>query len=207
MGCKVMQLFRDEEMIVRKSLSRVDFEDSIKGGFAENILKSCTRGVLKTKDDLKDRSRSFTNKVLRPNTLNSNIQGFMIEEFKENCRFNSDGRFYLEINGNKLFCKKIGKNYRPCNVPTKKVKMYNEQKSNDKDDTLPITYIGYRVSATCTELLGVYAVHMSGGDIEWISDISELAYLNISEQKTNINKNLDSDINVTPKSNTKRQIK
>ena len=54
--------------------------------------------------------------------------------------------------------------------------MYNEQLTENEDDNMPITYIGYRVTPSYSELLGIYAVHMTGGNIDWIADLADLAY-------------------------------
>ena len=119
---------------------------------------------------------TYQGRNYKPVTLNSYMQGCLNEEFPENFSFCKGRRFYLKINGNILFCKKLDKNYKPCNIQTRTVKMYNEQLTENEDDNMPITYIGYRVTPSYSELLGIYAVHMTGGNIDWIADLADLAY-------------------------------
>lgn len=197
-GDKCMQLFPDSEMIARKSTSQDDFENSIRGEPAEKIVKACINGVHKARATICSTPPSFQNRNFKANILNSYIQGFLIQEFPNEFVQYKSGRYCLTIEGHRLFCKKIDKRYRHANIMTKTVIMYNDQKSNSKADLLPITYIGYMVSPSYTELLGVYAVHMSGGNIEWISDFYDLACSNTISENF-INEDSETEILVTPK--------
>ena len=132
------------------------------------------------------------------------VQGFMTEEFPNHSGFCKGRRFYVELNGMRLFFKKVDKKLKPQNIITKAVKMYDEQLSDDMQDTLPITYIGYQVSSSFTELTGVYAVHIVSGTIEWCSDLSELVYVNKESIPLYSQPTQDDDLVVVPKAN-KRQ--
>jgi hypothetical protein len=196
-----MQLFPDSELITRKSTNQQEFEESIKGEHAVNIVTACSLGVSKAKALISLTSRTFQNRNFCSNLVNSYIQGFLTEEYVSESVFCKGRRFCVRIDGHQLFCKKLDKKFRPSNIKTKAVVMYNEQKSKDEGDVLPITYIGYQLSPNYCELIGVYAVHISGENIEWISDLIELA---VSDNCTTLdvrNINEEIDISVTPKKN------
>ena len=125
----------------------------------------------------------------------------MTEEFPNHSGFCKGRRFYVELNGMRLFFKKVDKKLKPQNIITKAVKMYDEQLSDDMQDTLPITYIGYQVSSSFTELTGVYAVHIVSGTIEWCSDLSELVYVNKESIPLYSQPTQDDDLVVVPKAN------
>lgn len=175
-GDKGMQLFPDSEMIARKSVNQQEFESKIGPENAYKLVLACEKGIEKSKEELNNRPESFKNRNYNANTVNSNIQGFLIEQFPQESKFCKGSRFSLEINGQKIFPKKIGKGFWPSNVQTRAVQMYNEQLTDDISEVLPITYLGYQLSPSCTDLKGVYAVHICGGHIEWVSDIAGIAY-------------------------------
>lgn len=202
---KSRQLFRDSEMIDRKKTSLIDFEESLKGDIAYNIITACEKGVQISAEQICATKPTFQNRNFKANLVNSNIQGHLAELFPLDSGICKGHRFFLKVNGHRLFPKKIDKKYRPSNIPTKAVSMYNDQMSDDASDTMPITYIGYRVSSSFTELLGVYAVHMSGGDIEWIIDFADLAYAGQRVEFNNTISEVELDIPVKPKRHLSRQ--
>lgn len=174
---KAMQLFRDSEMIARKSISQKDFEELMQGENALKVITACEKGFAMAREQICNTSPVFQNRNYKANLINSYIQGCLIEQFPYTSGLCKGSRYFFKVDDNMLFCKKLNKDFKPSNITTRAVIMYNDQKSDDFSDTCPITYIGYQVSSSYSELMGVYAVHMSGGDIEWISDLSELAYI------------------------------
>lgn len=201
---KGTQLFRDDEMIARKNVSQQEFENSLGPENALKIINACQEAALKSKEEIINRAPSFQNRNFKANTWNSNVQGFLTSTFSQNSGFCKGGRFYVEVGGHRLFFKKVNKDLKPQNIETKAVRMYEEQLSDDIHDTMPITYIGYQVSASYTELTGVYAVHIVSGNIEWCSDLSELVYTNKENIPLYSQPTQDDDLKVVPKTN-KRQ--
>lgn len=201
---KGTQLFRDEEMIARKNVSQQEFENLLGVENAFKIINACNNGAEKSKATIISTPPSFQNRNFKSNTWNSNIQGFMTEEFPNHSGFCKGRRFYVELNGMRLFFKKVDKKLKPQNIITKAVKMYDEQLSDDMQDTLPITYIGYQVSSSFTELTGVYAVHIVSGTIEWCSDLSEIVYVNKENIPLYSQPTQDDDLVVVPKANKRR---
>lgn len=193
------QLFPDSEMIARKKTNQCDFEETMKGEFANKIVLACEEGVSMAAEQIRSTKPSFQNRNYKPNLVNSCIQGFLTEQYPLDSGFCKGKRYFVIVNGHQLFCKKINEKFRPSNITTKTVFMYNDQKSDNVSDTLPITYIGYQVSPSFMELLGVYAVHMLGGDIEWISNLSDLAYKNSIIEFANADHEENLDISVIPK--------
>ncbi len=205
---KNRQLFPESEIIVRKSLNQIDFEDSIKGENAFKIVTACKNGFTMAKNKIMTTPRAYQNRNYKPNTLNSCIQGCMIEQFPYTSGFCKGRRYYVKVNNNLLFCKQINKRFKPSNIQTRTVAMYDDQKSDNLNDTLPITYIGYQVSESYIELLGIYAVHMVGGDIEWISDIPSLACVEDSRAtSTTMEPEGKKGISVVPKIQTETVLK
>ena len=199
---KGTQLFRDDEMIARKNVSQQEFEDLLGYENACKIVKACSKAAEESKEKILNTPPSHQNRNFKSNTWNSNVQGAMIEAFPNNSGFCKGRRFYVEINGHRLFFKKVDKRLRYQSITTKAVRMYEEQLSDDTQDTSPITYIGYQVSSTYTELIAVYAVHFVSGTIEWYTDLSELVYV----KRENIpfhSQPRDNEISVVPK-NKKR---
>ena len=197
---KGTQLFRDDEMIARKNVSQKEFEDLLGYENASKIINACSKAAEESKEKILSTPPSHQNRNFKPNTWNSNVQGFMIEAFPNSSGFCKGQRFYVDMNGHRLFFKKVNKKLRYQNIVTKAVRMYDEQLSDSTQDVLPITYIGYQVSSTYTELMGVYAIHIVNGNIEWFSDLSELVYVN--ECLTiNEHPNQDDELLVKPKSN------
>ena len=203
---KGMQLFRDDAMIARKNVSQQEFEDLLGLENAIKIINACSKAALASKEVILKTPPSHQNRNFKPNTWNSNIQGAMIEEFPGNSGFCKGRRFYVEINGFRLFFKKVDRKLKPQNIVTKAVKMYDKQLSDNTEDTSPITFIGYQVSSTYTELTGVYAVHIINGTIEWYSDLAELVYVNSETIPLVSQSKKDEDISVVPKKG-KRQNK
>ena len=200
---KGTQLFRDDEMIARKNVNQQEFEALLGHENASKIVTACSKAAEESKKIILNTPPSYQNRNFKSNTWNSNVQGTMIEVFPENSGFCKGKRFYVEINGHRLFFKKIDRRLRYQNIPTKAVRMYEEQLSDDTQDTSPITYIGYQVSSTYTELIGVYAVHIVGGAIEWYTDLSELVYVNRVSTPLHSQPTQDDEISVVPK-NKKR---
>lgn len=143
---KGTQLFRDDEMIARKSVSQQEFEEQLGVENALKIINACTNGAEKSKNAIMSTPPSFQNRNFKSNTWNCNIQGYMTEEFPNNSGFCKGRRFYVELNGLRLFFKKVDNKLKPQNIITKAVQMYDEQLSDSTQDTLPITYIGSLLS-------------------------------------------------------------
>ena len=60
------------------------------------------------------------------------------------------------------------------------------------------------MSSTFTELIGVYAVHIVSGTVEWFSDLSELVYINKNSIPLNTQPTEDDELPVVPKANKLR---
>jgi hypothetical protein len=201
---KGTQLFRDDEMIARKNVSQQEFEEQLGVENALKIISACANGAEKSKNTIISTPPSFQNRNFKSNTWNCNIQGYMTEEFPNNSGFCKGRRFYVELNGLRLFFKKVDNKLKPQNIITKAVQMYDEQLSDNIQDTLPITYIGYQVSSSFTELIGVYAVHIVSGTVEWFSDLSELVYINKDSIPLYTQPTEDDELEVVPKANKLR---
>lgn len=176
-GGKCMQLFSDEEMMPRKTMTQKEFEEYILP-YSGDIVDAIEDAYSENKKLCNSYPRHYQNRNFEPNNLNSFVQGkisdipyFECGEISGNAR-----RFYLKVGMNKLFFKKVDKFLRPSGWNTKKVQMYNDQKTTDVSDDLPITYIGYQVDKSNTSICGIYAIHMENGKKEWISNIVDLAY-------------------------------
>lgn len=197
---KGMQLFSDSEMIPRKTVTQQEFECI----FQPNAL-AVVNAVEDAWDKLTklcmDTKPNFQNRNFKANNLNSFVQGYLSEcpGFLTEVK---DGRFSIVVDGNKFFPKKVSKHLKPSNIQTKTVIMYDNQESNDENDVVPITYIGYRVD-TWSSLVGVYAIHMESNAIAWISDLSSLAYKDMQEIRFNSVSN--DDVSVTLKKEKKQK--
>lgn len=84
---KGTQLFRDEEMIARKNVSQQEFENLLGVENAFKIINACNNGAEKSKNTIISTPPSFQNRNFKSNTWNSNIQGFMTEEFPNHSGF------------------------------------------------------------------------------------------------------------------------
>lgn len=200
---KGTQLFRDDEMIARKNVSQQEFEDLLGYENACKIVTACSKAAEESKEKILNTPPSHQNRNFKSNIWNSNVQGAMIEAFPNNSGFCKGRRFYVEIVGHRLFFKKVDKRLRYQSITTKAVRMYEEQLSDDTRDTSPITYIGYQISSTYTELIGVYAVHIVSGTIEWYTDLSEFIYVKRESTPLHSQPTQDDEISVVPK-NKKR---
>lgn len=200
---KGMQLFSDEEMMPRKTMTQKEFEEYMLP-YSSDIVDAIENAYSESKKLCNSYPRHYQNRNFEPNNLNSFVQGkisdiphFECGEVSGNAR-----RFYLKIGMNKLFFKKVDKFLRPSGWNTKKVQMYNNQKTIDASDDLPITYIGYQVDKSNTSICGIYAIHMENGKIVWVSNIVDLAFnankiISILESKD--------DVSITVKKQKRRK--
>lgn len=200
---KGMQLFSDEEMMPRKTMTQQEFEEYILP-YSADIVDAIESAYSESKKLCNSYSRHYQNRNFESNNLNSFVQGkisdipyFECGEVSGNAR-----RFYSKVGVNKLFFKKVDKFLRPSGWNTKKVQMYNEQKTTDVSDTFPITYIGYQVDKSNTSICGIYAIHMENGKKEWVSNIVDLAF-NASKVISVLKSN--NDASVTIKKQKKRK--
>ena len=206
---KGMQLFSDEEMIARKNIESDEFEDLIGPENAEKIVTACQNAFDTTWEAIRNRPPSYQNFQWKANELNSNVQGQMTEAFPNNCGFlkGCRHRFYVDIAGQKLFCKQVDHKLNPKCATTRTVTMYDNQQSDDVDETNPITYIGYEVDPSYSALLGVYAIHYSGGK-KWISDLASLAYKGQASTCIPLMQTKDElNVSATPKKEIQRNTK
>lgn len=189
---KCMQLFSDEEMMSRKTMTQKEFEAYILP-YSSDIVNAIEEAHLETKKLCSIYPRNYRNRNFEPNNLNSFVQGKISDipncecgEISGNAR-----RFYLKVGINKLFFKKVDKFLRPSGRNTKRVQMYNDQKTTDISDDSPITYIGYQVDKTNSSICGIYAIHMENGKKKWVSDVVDLAFnaskvISMSESKDDV---------------------
>lgn len=190
---KNMQLFSDSEMIQRKMTTQEEFERSFQL-YAECTVEAIEHAFEDLSVLCRNTKPNFQNRNFKANNLNSYVQGYLSEcsNFLAEIK---DGRFSVSINGHRLFPKKVSKHLLPSNIPTKAVRMYNNQESHNELDTDPVTYIGYVVDDTWSALTGVYAIHMENNTIAWVSDLASLAF----NQKQITTNQADDDIIVTLK--------
>lgn len=163
------QLFSDCQMMRRETPSQREFMQVFSSEipiFGEIITSSFER----LKRESSGRGPSFQNRNWNSNTMNSNIQGLLIEHYGGSVKMNN-GRFFLKINGKLLFFKKLESNSKlPMHNPT-----WNSRKLVNNCATLfeepdPIIWIGYCVDNSWANLLGVYAESIEGRIINWITD-------------------------------------
>lgn len=167
-------LFSEEEMYPRKKVSQSEFEESI-SGVSVQIVNACYDGLRECLELSLAHSGAARMRNFKPTTLNSLMNGKLMESFKDSSGIDSDGRFYLLIGEGKLFLKKVDSGFKHKNIPTKKVGMYNNQLSCSDQDSFPITIIGYQVDESYTNIIGIYAIHYENGDISWVSDVEYIA--------------------------------
>lgn len=184
---KSSQLFREEEMISRKIVTQIAFEKEFTP-YARDVVNAVENAMEK----LKEFRKASPIASRRRNVLPTNLNAFVVEELMgvngiECLEFQGrDRRSYIDLESNRLFIKKIDKNLKPANIQTKAVRMYQNQKTTDSNDTLPITYLGYQVDKQWMAITNVYAVHMVEDTVRWCSDITALAYESVSSKKANL---------------------
>lgn len=183
-GCKSRSLFSDWEMMPRKTITQSTFEAELKD-YSPLIISAIEQGMKDLINFCIQHPHASRKRNVRPTNLNAFIMqqlafvnGLNSGEIKGNGR-----RSYVDIGSNRLFVKKIEHNLRPSNIPTKTVKMYQNQETVNEEDDLPITYLGYQVDEGWTHIIGIYAVHLEGNKIKWYTDIVSLA--NTSVHLTN----------------------
>ena len=136
---KSMQLFSDEEMMPRKTMSQNEFEKCILP-YSVSIVDAIESAHSETKKLCNSYPRHYQNRNFESNNLNSFVQGKIsdIPDFECGEERGNARRFYAKIGENKLFFKKVDKFLRPSGWNTQKVQMYNDQKTTEISDTLPI---------------------------------------------------------------------
>lgn len=167
------QLFSDYQMKKRDNLSQREFEQAFSSDipiFGE-IIKTSFESL---KREGLDRPPHYKNRNWNPDTMNSNIQGNLIEQYGGAVRLDK-GTFYLKMNGKILFFKKLGINSKlPSHNPTRNsIKLVNYFATLFEEPD-PIVWIGYCVNKSWTSLLGFYAVSIEGKKINWISDLNDI---------------------------------
>lgn len=197
---KSMQLFSDSEMFARKPVTQEEFEVNFRP-YAPIIVNLIEKDWDMCKKCLSEIKSNYQNRNFKANILNSFIQGY-ISECTDFLAEISNGRFCFYLNGNKFFCKKVGKRLKPSNIPTKSVILYNNQQSINPSDIAPITYIGYQVHPSWSDLTGIFAIHMVENEIAWVSDLSSLAYEAICLKQDSA----EDEVLVEIKANVKRKL-
>lgn len=190
-GYKGSYLFSEEEMYPRKKVSQSEFEESI-SGVSMQIVNACYDGFRECLDLSQTHRGAARMRNFKPTNLNSLMAEKLMESFQDSSGIDSDGRFYLSIGGGKLFLKKVDSSFKHKNIQTKNVGMYNKQLSASNQDSSPITFIGYQVDESYTNITGVYAIHYENGDISWVSDVEYIA--SKSNEAISLNYLKDNDV-------------
>lgn len=191
-GYKGSYLFSEEEMYPRKKVSQSEFEKSI-SSFSIQIVSACNDGLQESLLLFKSYRGAALMRNFRPTVLNSLVAEKLKKSLGEKTGIDSNERFFLSIGGNKLIVKKVDSKYRHKNIPTKNVRMFNNQLTVSNQDCSPIIVIGYQVDKSYTCITGVYAIHYEDGAISWISDIESLA--SKSNEAISLNYLKDNDVN------------
>lgn len=183
-----MKLFDESQMIRRKEADQAKFEEDL---YPE--LPKLSRLIHESFEMYKiegtNRSPNYRNRNWDSNTINSNIQGKMISEYGDRIKFDN-GRMYLNLGEYIIFFKKLEKNFRPQNIKTKNSEKLFNQLALPMEEPTPIVWIGYQTDKDYSEITGIYAISLTGDDINWISDLTmERTLVNV-EFKTNT----DSDV-------------
>lgn len=180
------QLFPDYQMIKRENPSQMDFEQV----FASDnklIGEIINDSFEMMKSERMNRPPHFRNRNWHADTMNSNIQGKLIDQFGGLVKMQG-GRFFLKMNGKILYFKKLGsKTKKPSHITTRNATKLMNNYATLFEEPNPIIWIGYCVDSSWTNLTGIYAVAIDENEINWISDLSN--YNSDLSEVYSINKN------------------
>lgn len=165
------QLFPDYQMIKRENPSQMDFEQVFSSDikvFGEIITESFEM----MKNERKYRPPHFRNRNWHADTLNSNIQGKLIERYGGLVKWDG-GRFFLKMNGKIFYFKKLDEKTKlPSHIKTKNSTKLMHNYATLFEDANPIIWIGYCVDSSWSNLTGIYAESIDENVINWITDLS-----------------------------------
>ena len=179
------QLFPDYQMIKRENPSQMDFEQVFSSDnklFGEIINDSFEM----MKNEMLNRPPHFRNRNWHADTLNSNIQGKLIDMYGGLVKMKG-GRFFLKMNGKILYFKKLdSKTKKPSHVKTWNANKLMNNYATLFEEANPIIWIGYCVDSSWSNLTGIYAASIDENVINWITDLSN--YNSDSSEVYSINK-------------------
>lgn len=165
------QLFPDYQMIKRENPSQIDFERVFSSDiklFDEIINESFEM----MKSERKNRPPHFRNRNWHADTLNSNIQGKLIESYGGLVKW-AGGRFFVKMNGKIFYFKKLdSKTKMPSHIKTRNANKLMNNYATLFEEANPIIWIGYCVDSSWSNLTGIYAASIDENVINWITDLS-----------------------------------
>jgi hypothetical protein len=187
---KSNQLFPDYQMIKRENPSQIDFE-RVFSSEIKSFVEIISESFELLKSEKATRPPHYRNRNWCADTLNSNIQGKLIEKFGRQVKW-ADGRFFLRLNGKSLFFKKLDNRTKmPSHIKTRNSNKLVNNYATLFEEANPIIWIGYCVNDTWSDLIGIYAVSIDENSINWITDLSNFYdALSVDEQTVSIEQEL-----------------
>ena len=169
---KSTTLFPNEEIFHRESVDQIEIERIIRP-LANQLALVVNAAMI----SLNIICENHPNCARDRNFKATNFNSFVYEEIvKTGCfetgKLKQTGRNYVKIDKYMLFIKKVGDDLSPSHNSTKTVLLYENQLTDNCNDTLPVLYLGYSVTPSWQSVKGIYIVCLSGKKIEWFTDIS-----------------------------------
>lgn len=164
-------LFPDCQMIKRVSPSQREFEEYFSSELSvfDEIL---TKSFLMLKQEEEKRPPHYRNRNWHPNTMNSNVQGLLIDHFGGHVKL-INGRYFLSLYGKLLSFKKLDScTLKPTHNETSFSSRLVNQFALPMEEPNPIIWVGYCVDNPWNNLMGTYALSMDGNELNWVVNLS-----------------------------------
>ncbi len=125
-------------------------------------------------DELDSRHPDFKNHLSKSVRMHEQIKGLIKQEFNEAVHPLKYNRYGLFLGNHVILFKKLDPYGRPSNIRTNNSATMLQQRLNYPGEPI-IIYVGYVVSANWENLKSIYAVSTNGVEVEWKSNLLELA--------------------------------